>query len=90
MDGFGRSGIQPTSHRGVWTVDHQPPVNLTLRPYYPGDGFMAAATGMPYKVLVRALVKLHLPADVTVKRGEAVRFHGIVRPRQPGTSLGFS
>ncbi len=70
---------------GVWAVDYGLGRNTTLRPYFPGDGFTSSSVGPSYKVLVRAWVTLNLPARKTVRRGDAVRFRGVVRPKQPGT-----
>jgi hypothetical protein len=76
-----------TDADGTWAIAYAPARNTTVRPYYMGDGLSASAVGASYKVLVRAWVTLDLPARKTVDRGAPVRFKGVVRPRQPGTSV---
>jgi hypothetical protein len=73
--------------QGTWLTAYRPARNLTLRGYFPGDGFSASSVSAPYRVLVPAWVTLDLPASSTADIGHPVRFHGVVRPRQPGTQV---
>jgi len=61
--------------------------NTTFEVGFDGDGVHDPSPRATVRALVSAFVTLDLPDSLSWQRGRAVRFHGVVRPKQPGTSV---
>jgi hypothetical protein len=72
---------------GYFSTFAEVSANTTFDVSFDGDGIGDPSSRPTARALVSAFVSLDLPAKLSVRRGATVRFHGVVRPKEPNTSV---
>ncbi len=80
-------GADVDPYAGEFETSVVVPSNTTFKVGFDGDGVTNPSARPTVRALVDAFVSLDLPASMTWPRGRGVRFHGVVRPRQLGSSV---
>jgi hypothetical protein len=74
-------------HAGEFATLTRVSSNTTFEVGFDGDGVNDPSPRATVRALVSAFVTLDLPDSLSWRLGKPVRFHGVVRSRQPGTSV---